>query len=649
MKNMSWKTPLVCGLALSLGSLGLFVYHIAVADELAQGGKSGGDKTGSKSKGNGDQGAVKPADGQGRSKEVNSEGGQRSGGQGSAGSGQSGQGRGGQGAGSQNGGNRGGQASPGGNAPRSGGRGGMHVPPSNTGPRQPTGRGGQQPSINRTPSFSRPSVRGNGRVTTPGGSATFRRPTRGPIRTDVVPNSRGDGVSGSIRLGDQGTRVNVGGGTRTRGSDFNRSRITNRPFDGNTVNFNNRRFNVGHNSYQPSYYRHSGYHGYWNGNRGFGGGSGYRYGRGSNYGYGGGYGAGWGWGLGNGYGGYGGGYGGGYAGYGRGYRGYGYRPFGWGLGGWGLGSIIYNSGYLGYSNPYYVDGGWSGYNYSQPIIVTYNTSSVVADNDPNSADEVLSNAVAAFQQNDYDAALDITNKGITQFPDDAVLHEFRSLVLFAKQDYQQSASTIHSVLAVGPGWDWTTLSSMYSSVAIYTEQLRALEAFTKANPEDAASRFLLAYHYMSCGHAEPAARQLRQVVQLMPNDRVAADMLKMVAPPEVTQLDETAPQPEQELTRPDVKPINKASLVGKWKAAREDGSTFGLTLTNDAKFKWSFAQKDQPAQEFEGTYSVEENVLALERSDGGSLIAEVTPGGEAMFNFKLIGAPEDDPGLDFNK
>ena len=41
---------------------------------------------------------------------------------------------------------------------------------------------------------------------------------------------------------------------------------------------------------------------------------------------------------------------------------------------------------------------------------------------------------------DYDAALDIVNKGIAQYPDDAVLHEFRSLVLFARQDYQQSAA-----------------------------------------------------------------------------------------------------------------------------------------------------------------------------------------------------------------
>ena len=90
-------------------------------------------------------------------------------------------------------------------------------------------------------------------------------------------------------------------------------------------------------------------------------------------------------------------------------------------------------------------------------------------------------------------------------------------------------------------------------------------------------------------------------------------------------------------------------LVGPWKAARPDGSKFNLTLTNDAQFTWSFSQKDQKPQEFGGTYTVDENVLALERKDGGSLIAEVTPGGESKFNFKLVGAPGDDPGLNFSR
>lgn len=281
----------------------------------------------------------------------------------------------------------------------------------------------------------------------------------------------------------------------------------------------------------------------------------------------------------------------------------------------------------------------------------YNTSAAFVDNDPNSADEVLNSAVAAFRQNDYDTALDITNQGIAKYPDDAVLHEFRTLVLFAKQDYQQAAATIHSVLAVGPGWDWTTLSGMYANVAVYTGQLRALESFTVANPQDSASRFLLAYHYMSCGYPDAAERELRQVVRLMPNDRVAADILRMVAAPQPEPSPESAqlspPEPSQESERSAVKPIDAATLVGRWQATRADGSRFDLTLTNDEKFVWSFAQKDQTAQEFGGTYSLDGNVLALERKDGGSLLAEITPSNKAKFNFRLLGALGDDPGLDF--
>ena len=553
MKRTSWKTALVCGLALSLSSLGLFGRGIA-ADPPATG--KGGDKPKA-------AGAAEVKD------KVPAAGGQKPGGA---------------------------------SAPHSGG-GAVRVPAAAGAP-QPAGSG-QPPAQNRTPSFTQPSI--------------------GKQPGVVVPPP---------------VAVPLPAGPVTQRPGINQTRIGNQPFVGNTVNYNNRDFNVGHSSYQPAYYRHSGYHGYWNGNRGYGDGSGVVYGtrprvsvniggfglnigssRGSviatNYGNGG---------------------------------GYGYRPLGWGMGGWGLGSLYYNSGYLGYSNPYYVSVGSTGYNYSQPIPVSYNSAMVVADYDPNSAAGVLNNADAAFRQNDYDAALDIINKGVAQYPDDAVLHEFRSLVLFARHDYQQSAATIHSVLAVGPGWDWTTLSSMYSSAAIYTEQLRALEAFTKTNPQDAASRFLLAYHYMSCGHPDSAARHLQQVVKLMPNDRVAADVLKMVSAPQAGQPGDSARQPIPEPPQDPVRPaVDPATLVGAWKAARPDGSKFDLTLTNDGKFTWSFAQKNQPAQGFGGKYSVDGNVLALERKDGGSLIAEITPGGEAKFNFKLLGAPGDDPGLDFSR
>ena len=585
---------------------------------------------------------------------------------------------------------------------RPGGGGGIHVPSVSV-PRGNAGHSGHPPAANRTPSFTRPGS--IGLATRPPGHAISQ--IGNALNHSGLPGNNRPGAGAShigkpgsisgIQRPSSGNRIgtennilsrNLGGlnnqlNNATRGVPRlggGHSTIGNRPFTGNNLSLGNRNFNIGSNQYRPSYYRHSGYHGYWNGNRGsslgYGLGSALAYGLGSslggrnggygnggygNGGFGGygnaaygnaaygnagygnaGYGNGWGWGLRRGNGRY------------RSYGGYGYRPLGWGLGGWGLGSLIYNSGYLGYSNPYYANNSSAVYNYSLPVPVSYAATTVVPENGVSSSAQVLDDAVLAFQQNDYDRALDITNKGIAQYPDDAVLHEFRSLVLFANQDYQQSAATIHSVLAVGPGWDWTTLSGIYADVSLYTVQLRALEAFTKSNPQDAASQFLLAYHYMSCGHPDAAARHFQQVVTLMPNDQVASDLARMLTPPEPASTTPgvpkvAAPGPGDEPAGPVATPIDPKSLIGVWKASRDDGSQFGLTITADAKFTWSFTPKGQAAQGFGGTYTVEENVLALERQDGGSLIAEITPGDAGNFNFRMLGAPEADQGLNFSK
>ena len=101
--------------------------------------------------------------------------------------------------------------------------------------------------------------------------------------------------------------------------------------------------------------------------------------------------------------------------------------------------------------------------------------------------------------------------------------------------------------------------------------------------------------------------------------------------------------------KPEVKPIDAKILIGTWNASRPDGSSFVLAITDDAKFTWSFTQKDQAAQEFSGTYTVESNVLALERKDGGALVGEITPGDAGKFNFRMLGADDTDKGLDFEK
>ena len=407
---------------------------------------------------------------------------------------------------------------------------------------RPIGGVGRAPAISRTPAFSHPNLpaRTVGRAPQAAGRPTTGiRPATGVHAGQATSLRQAGGTRvgtqhpvGGLRLGGApaGPIAHPGaiGGAGRHFGGGNRAGITSRPYSGNALNYGNRSFNLASSAYRPAFYRHGLYHGYWNGNYGFGGGYGGGWG---------GYGPGWGYGRGWGYG----------PGYGLGLGlglGYGLAPLGWGYGGWGLGALAYNSGYLGYSNPYY-NSSFAGYNYAQPIPVDYSASPTAVAAEGNPADVALNDAVAAFKQNNYDAALDIINKGIAQYPTDSVMHEFRALVLFAKADYQQAAATIHSVLAIGPGWDWTTLASLYPNVLIYTDQLRALEAFVGEHPQDGAARFLLAYHYTSDGHPDAAVRQLQQVVALMPGDRVAADLLKMLSAPPAATAEQPTPQPAQ--------------------------------------------------------------------------------------------------------
>ena len=75
-------------------------------------------------------------------------------------------------------------------------------------------------------------------------------------------------------------------------------------------------------------------------------------------------------------------------------------------------------------------------------------------------------------------------------------------------------------------------SSMYPNPETYVDQLRALEAFTKANPKDSAAHFLLAYHYLVLNRPPEAVTQLQTVVQLNPNDQLAKQLIQAFTKPE---------------------------------------------------------------------------------------------------------------------
>lgn len=321
----------------------------------------------------------------------------------------------------------------------------------------------------------------------------------------------------------------------------------------------------------------------------------------------------------------------------------------WGL--WSLGSTAYYSGYYPYVNPYYVPSqvvySVPAVNYSQPVDIE--TSEAQLDQAPPQAGiNDFDAARESFKAGDYDTALARADAALKVMPKDSVLHEFRALVLFAKGEYSQAAATVNALLAVGPGWDWTTMISLYPDANTYTQQLRVLEKYRNEHPDDAAARFLLAYHYITCGHNDDAVRELKKVVELQPNDQVAARLLKMFQPSDEGTGDAAAQTPPAPTDTAPAEPVDAKSVIGAWTADRGDQGKIELTLGGDNKFTWKFTSQ-QGTQEFSGTYTLGGNILTLVNTNGAPMVGTLTGASENGFNFKLTGGDPSDPGLNFAK
>ena len=121
------------------------------------------------------------------------------------------------------------------------------------------------------------------------------------------------------------------------------------------------------------------------------------------------------------------------------------------------------------------------------------------------------------------------DQAIKVLPNDAALHEFRALTLFAMKKYKDAAGTLYAVLAVGPGWTWDTVKSLYAKKETYEQQLKDLTAFAQANPKDAAAQFVLAYHCLVLDARDTAVKYLNRVVELNPKDQLAAAMAQAIS------------------------------------------------------------------------------------------------------------------------
>jgi len=334
---------------------------------------------------------------------------------------------------------------------------------------------------------------------------------------------------------------------------------------------------------------------------------------------------------------------------------------------WGLNRAAYGFGLWGYYNPYYVEPyavGTSYIDYSQPLIVSEPYAVEVPVQPTDATDAIASSgseplppgvtqagldafnqARTAFYSRDYSTALKEIDQAAVEMPQDATVHEFRGLVLFALGRYQEAAAPVHAVLAVGPGWDWTTMVGLYPSVDPYTVQLRALEKYVRENSDDASSRFLLAYHYITTRNTEAAITRLREVTRLRPDDTVAAELLTMLAGPQ-TESGTATPAPAA--TDSGAAAVPAEDLTGKWIASGPKESEYQVSFAADGTFNWSYASNGKTEQ-IGGVYAVDGDVLALEPDSGGTLPARVSKPRPDILKFEPAGAPTSDSTLMFRK
>lgn len=341
-----------------------------------------------------------------------------------------------------------------------------------------------------------------------------------------------------------------------------------------------------------------------------------------------------------------------------------YRPWGWGFGAYGAGFLTasmlsamspYSWGYYNYYNPYWNSAGYVAtpyINYGTPLVSTipYDPNAVV---DPNAnvaptltdtqqqALDAFADARQLFQQENYAGALTAVNSALQLTPNDPVMHEFRALCLYARGEYQPAAAAIYAVLSTSPGMDWTTVAGLYPNIDDYTQQLRALEAYTLAHPKEPEAQFLLGYHYMIEGHTDAAAQEMKAVVALQPNNQLADQLLKALT----SNPAEGAAPPPPPAAGPAIEP---AAIAGNWTATRPDGAKFGLSLGPDQRFTWTFTEQGKQ-QKLQGTYSIENDTLVLQADDKNVLAGQIALKDDNAMNFKLVGDNPADPGLAFTR
>jgi tetratricopeptide (TPR) repeat protein len=248
--------------------------------------------------------------------------------------------------------------------------------------------------------------------------------------------------------------------------------------------------------------------------------------------------------------------------------------------------------------------------------------------------------------------LELIDQAIRQTPNEAALHEFRGLALFALKRYDEAAAALYAVLAVGPGWDWPTLVGIYPDVSVYTGQLRALESYVNNNPASPSARLVLAYHYLTQGNTGAGLRQLKQVVALQPKDTLSAQLIQKLestqSPGIIGPAQATAPLAAPSRPAVPTTLVKEGRLEGTWTAKPDQDTTITLAFVDQDRFTWQVTHQGQ-SRELKGKRVYGSGILTLSQDQGAPMVGNIAWRDETHFTFKVPGADADDPGLSFSK
>jgi len=194
----------------------------------------------------------------------------------------------------------------------------------------------------------------------------------------------------------------------------------------------------------------------------------------------------------------------------------------------------------------------------------------------------------------------------------------------------------------GPGWGWETFTGVSDATTTYEGRLRKFEAYSKGMPTAADARFLLGYHYMVCDHLDQAYEQFDEVVRLQPADSISRQLRDLTK--------SSLPESEETPAAPPVRPapVPGEKLVGTWVSDRGADGKITFTMTADGNYLWNYA-KGSDTTELKGTYGLDDKGLLVLTADDTQMVSEVSLQDDKQMKFVLVGAPEGDPGLEFNK